>query len=95
MAAVKGRLKSLKVSLLRTPFRGEEMTEGEAKLRILAEWRIWVGHQQAADSHTLTEAARFFAEIAQNQPDLLSFEGPTDKWVFVKTALIHAGLIKE
>lgn len=71
------------------------MTEGEAKLRILAEWRTWVGHQQAADSHTLSEATRFFDEIARNQPDLLSFEGPVDKWVFVKTALTHAGLLKD
>jgi hypothetical protein len=28
------------------------MTQAEAKMRILAEWRTWVGHRQTSDSHT-------------------------------------------
>ena len=69
------------------------MTPSEAKLRILAEWRTWVGHQQSAISHTTTEALAFFKEIEQNKPELLSFDS-ADKWEFVKSWLLNAGLIK-
>ena len=72
---------------------GEAMTPSEAKLRILAEWRTWVGHQQSAVSHTTTEALAFFKEIEQNKPELLSFDS-ADKWEFVKSWLLNAGLIK-
>jgi hypothetical protein len=77
----------------RTRTEGEEMTPSEAKLRILAEWRTWVGHQQSAVSHTTAEALAFFKEIEQNKPDLLSFDS-ADKWEFVKGWLLNAGLIK-
>jgi len=49
------------------------MTQAEAKMRILAEWRTWVGHREVADSHTGAESSVFFGEIEQNHPDLLSF----------------------
>jgi hypothetical protein len=61
---------------------------------ILAEWRTWVGHQQSAVSHTTAEALAFFKEIEQNKPELLSFDS-ADKWEFVKSWLLNAGLIKE
>ncbi len=44
------------------------MTQAEAKMRILAEWRTWVGHRQVADSHTSAESSVFFGEIEQNHP---------------------------
>jgi hypothetical protein len=53
------------------------MAPSEAKLRILAEWRTWVGHQQSAVSHTTAEAA-FFEEIEENNPELLSLIVPTN-----------------
>ncbi len=55
------------------------MTQAEAKMRILAEWRTWVGHRQV---------------IEQNHPDLLSFESSDDKRQLVKRCLVDAGLIK-
>ncbi len=69
------------------------MTPAEAKMRILAEWRTWIGHQQSAVSHKATEALTFFRELERNKPDLLSFES-ADKWDFVKGWLQSAGLIK-
>ena len=69
------------------------MTPSEAKLRILAEWRTWVGHQQSAVSRTAAEALTFFKAIEQNKPELLSFDS-ADKWEFVKGWLLNAGLIK-
>jgi hypothetical protein len=69
------------------------VTPSEAKLRILAEWRTWIGHQQSAVSHTTAEALTFFNEIERNKPELLAFESP-DKWDFVKGWLLNAGLIK-
>jgi hypothetical protein len=70
------------------------MTPSEAKLRILAEWRTWVGHQQSAVSRTTAEALAFLKEIEQNKPELLSFDS-ADKWEFVKSWLLKAALIKE
>jgi hypothetical protein len=70
------------------------MTPSEAKRRILAEWRTWVGHQQSVVSRTTAEALAFFKEIEQNKPELLSFDS-ADKWKFVKSWLLKAGLIKE
>ncbi len=70
------------------------MTPGEAKMRILAEWRIWIGHRMAADSHTKAEVSEFVAETEQNHPDLLSFESSDDKLQVVKGWLLDAGLIK-
>ena len=70
------------------------MTPSEAKLRILAEWRTWIGHQQAAVSHTVAEAETFYKELEQNKPELLTFDSP-DKWEFVKTWLLNADLIKD
>jgi hypothetical protein len=69
------------------------VTPAEAKMRILAEWRTWIGHQQSAVSHTATEALAFFKELEQDKPELLSFES-SDKWDFVKGWLLCAGLIK-
>jgi hypothetical protein len=40
------------------------------------------------------EALAFFKEIEQNKPELLSFDS-ADKWEFVKSWLLNAGLIKE
>jgi hypothetical protein len=58
--------------------KGEAMTQAEAKMRILAEWRTWIGHQRATGFNTTAEALVFFGEIQQNQPDLLPFEGPDE-----------------
>jgi hypothetical protein len=70
------------------------MTQSEAKMRILAEWRTWVGHRQATDSHTRADSSVFFGEIEQNHPDLLSFESSVDKRQLVNGWLVGAGLIK-
>ncbi len=70
------------------------MTPAEAKMRILAEWRTWIGHQQAADSHTTEEVSKFVAEIEQNHPDLFSFKSKDDKLKVVEDWLLSAGLIK-
>jgi hypothetical protein len=70
------------------------MTQAEAKMRILAEWRTWVGHREVADSHTGAESSVFFGEIEQNHPDLLSFESSDDKRQLIKRWLVDAGLIK-
>jgi hypothetical protein len=73
---------------------GGTMTQGEAKMRILAEWRTWVGHRQLPDSNTNEDASVFFGEIEQNHPDLLSFETSEDKRQLVSRWLVDAGLIK-
>jgi hypothetical protein len=52
------------------------MTQAEAKMRIMAEWRTWIGHRQVADSHTGGESSVFFGEIEQNHPDLLRLKAP-------------------
>ena len=70
------------------------MTPAEAKMRIFAEWRTWIGHRQVADSHTTADVSAFVAELEQNQPDLFSFETTEDKLQVVKSWLMHAGLIK-
>jgi hypothetical protein len=70
------------------------MTQAEAKMRILAEWRTWVGHRQVTDSHTSADSSVFFGEIEHNQPDLLSFESSDDKRQLLKRWLVDAGLIK-
>jgi hypothetical protein len=67
------------------------MTPAEAKMRILAEWRTWIGHRQP---HSLAEARTFFDDISINKPELVAFES-TDKWGFVKDWLVNAGLVKE
>jgi hypothetical protein len=70
------------------------MTPAESKMRILAEWRTWIGHRQSAESHSLAEARTFFDDISVNKPELVAFER-TDKWEFVKGWLVNAGLVKE
>jgi hypothetical protein len=73
---------------------GSTMTQGEAKMRILAEWRTWIGHRQLPDSNTSADASVFFEEIEQNRPDLLSFETSEDKRELVNRWLVDAGLIR-
>ena len=70
------------------------MTLGEAKLRLLAEWRTWIGHREAADGHTTTEASDFVTYIQQNHSALLSFEADESKTDLVTGWLKDAGLIK-
>ncbi len=70
------------------------MTPAESKMRLLAEWRTWIGHRQAADGHTTIDASDFVTYIEQNHPDLLSFEGNESKADVVKRWLQDAGLIK-
>ena len=70
------------------------MTPGEAKLRLLAEWRTWIGHRQAADAHTVNDASQFAAYIEHNHSDLLSFESDESKTDVVTKWLQDAGLIK-
>ena len=69
------------------------MTPTESKMRILAEWRIWVGHREAADSHTTKEVAAFLDEMESSHPELLSFESSSGKWEIVPGWLLGAGLI--
>ncbi len=69
------------------------MTPSEAKLRILAEWRAWIGHQQAVASHTPAEALTFFKHMEANKPELLSFDS-SDRCNLVMAWLLDAGLIK-
>jgi hypothetical protein len=66
------------------------MTSAEAKMRILAEWRTWIGHRQPAVSHSLVEARAIFNDISINTPELVAFES-TDTWGFVKGWLANAG----
>lgn len=70
------------------------MTAGEAKLRLLAEWRTWIGHGEAAGGHTAKDASDFVAYIEETHTDLLSFEGDENKTDVVKGWLQSAGLIK-
>ena len=70
------------------------MTSGEAKLRLLAEWRTWIGHRQAADGHTVNEASEFITYIERNHTDLLSFDSDESRSVVVTQWLQDAGLIK-
>ncbi len=70
------------------------MTPAEAKMRLLAEWRTWIGHRQAADDHTAIEASDFVTYVEQNHADLLSFEGNESKLDVVRRWLLDAGLIK-
>jgi hypothetical protein len=44
------------------------MTQAEAKMRIPAEWRTWVGHRQVADSHTSAESSVFFERSSKITP---------------------------
>jgi hypothetical protein len=67
------------------------MTQTEAKMRILAEWRARMGRQQRRTSDALI----FFGDIQRNHPELLSFESKDDKWQKVKGWLSNAGLIKD
>ena len=70
------------------------MTQGEAKMRILAEWRTWIGHRQLPDSNTSADASVFFGEIEKNHPNLLSFESVEDKLQLVSRWLMDQGLNK-
>ena len=70
------------------------MTQGEAKLRLLAEWRTWIGHGNAAGGHTAVDASNFVTFIEQHHSDLLSFDGDEGKASVVKQWLQDAGLIK-
>lgn len=70
------------------------MSQPEAKIRILAERRTWIGHRQLPDSNTGADASVFFREIEQNRPDLLSFETSEDKRQLVNRWLVDAGLIR-
>ena len=74
--------------------KGEAMTPAEAKMRILAEWRTWIGHRQAAHSHTTADVSAFVAELEQNRPDLVSFKSTENTLQVVKGWLLNAGLIK-
>lgn len=60
------------------------MTAGEAKLRLLAEWRTWIGHLKTTGIHTVKDASDFVAYIEKNHADLLSFEGGENKTDVVK-----------
>ena len=70
------------------------MTPSEAKMRLLAEWRTWIGHRQAAVGHTAIEASNFVAYIEENHANLLSFESNESKPEIVRRWLQDAGLIK-
>ena len=70
----------------------EMMTQTEAKMRILAEWRARMGRQP----RTAREALIFLGDIQQDHPELLSFQTKNeDKWQKVRAWLSNAGLIKD
>lgn len=54
---------------------------------------MWTKHSPAPPPDTTAEALAFFKEIEQNKPELLSFDS-ADKWEFIKSWLLNAGLIK-
>jgi hypothetical protein len=63
-------------------------------MRLLAEWRTWIGHRQATDSHTAAEAIAFYEHLRENYPNLLSFQSEDDKQGTVNRWLTDAGLLK-
>lgn len=48
------------------------MTKAEAKMRLLAEWRTWIGHRGVTGSSTKKDAADFFLHIQFKHPELVS-----------------------
>jgi hypothetical protein len=46
-------------------------------MRILAEWRTWVGHREAADSHTTDEVAPFLEEMESRHPEFCRLKALT------------------
>lgn len=67
------------------------MTKAEAKMRLLAEWRTWIGHRGVTGSATKKDAADFFLHIQFKHPELVSFDGAEPSLV---TDWLHrAGLI--
>jgi hypothetical protein len=73
---------------------GITMTQTEAKMRILAQWRIWIHQEQGVPPYTAALALRFFTDIQRSHPELLEFSAEADKWQIVKGWLEHAALIK-
>jgi hypothetical protein len=70
------------------------MTQTEAKMRILAEWRTWIRQEQCAPPHAAHLALTFFGDIQRDHPELLSFRAKADKRQIVRGWLETAGLIK-
>lgn len=70
------------------------MTKTEAKMRILAQWRIWIRQQQGAPPHTARLALIFFGHIQRDHTELLAFPAESDKWQIVKSWLTNAKLIQ-
>lgn len=67
------------------------MTRAEAKMRMLAEWRTWIGHRGISGSATQTDAEDFYSHIELKYPELLAFED-ADR-ILVMDWLRRAGLI--
>lgn len=70
------------------------MTRTEAKMRILAEWRTWIGHREISRMATSEDATAFYDHIETGNPDLLSFEESEPKAAVLEDWLARASLIK-
>jgi hypothetical protein len=64
-------------------------------MRILAEWRTWIGHQDAATSQTGMDVDTFFEQLNDSHSELLSFEYHDDKRKLVHQWLEAACLLKK
>ena len=67
------------------------MTKAEAKMRMLAEWRTWIGHRGISKSETQSDASDFYLHIKAKYPELLAFEDSGQ--ALVNEWLSSAGLI--
>ena len=70
------------------------MTQTEAKMRILAQWRTWICQQQATAPRTAQLGLLFFGDVQRLHPEMLEFASEDDKWQIVKGWLTNAMLIK-
>ena len=64
-------------------------------MRLLADWRTWVGYRHATNGHTVTEASEFVSYIRVDHADLLSFESDESKLDVVGQWLRNSGLIND
>lgn len=63
-------------------------------MRILAEWRTWIGHREILRMATSEDAAAFYDHIEAGYADLLSFDDSEPKAAVVEDWLARAGLIR-
>lgn len=68
------------------------MKQDEARPAILAEFRLWA-QKRSLQNATGQDGMLFFAFLENDQPGLLDFRAPGDKWQVVHSWLISAGLV--